>query len=922
MLAGTKTLFFSDIEGSTRLLRALGDRWPEMLHRHREIVRGAIGKHGGEEQGTEGDGFFVVFDRAGAACAAALEIQAALRLEPWPGDTRLAVRIGLHTGEVSRPAGEDLVGMAIHQAARIAAVAHGGQIVLSEATRLLAEETLPVGSTIRPLGAHHLKDIDRPVVLHQLSDPTGVSSFPPLRTLAASRDNLPAPATSFVGGSAAIEGIEAALHTSRLVTLTGAGGCGKTRLAVEVGRRLLDRHADGVWLVELGSVSDGHRVAGSIADALGVHTDAERPASAALLAYLQRLDVLIVLDNCEHLLDAAGEIVGALLRGCPGVRILATSREPLGVDGESTWRVASLAVPDDEDHTATTEQLVASPSVALFLDRALAADPELRPTPADVVAIAGICRRLDGIPLAIELAASRVGVLSIAELTQRLERSFKVLSGGRRAALPRQQTIDATVDWSYGLLDEDTRSVLRRFAVFRGGATMDAAEAVCAGEDEDLDVFEALSDLVRKSLVQRERSTTGTRYRLLEPVRQFALARLLAEEDASLVRDRHRDHFVLVAGELGRRIDDARLDGALREYVDEVQNFRGAFEWVAAVGPPAALVRLVGSIGRALVHVASEEERLAMCQEALAVDPMVEPASRIDVLHTASMFRSEQDDPDRLLDEAEELALAIGDERRLTRIRLGRASSANSRFATSMRTPDEVLRMLEELRPEVEALPSVWRARYFIALTTTHARRGDREAEQAALSEVLALGADAGATECYARYLAGMVALRRGEESTAEEHFEAALASCEREGPMHGESYVLGRLGALRVRQGDVAAGLALLQQGSAIALRRGVPHDIGMSLGIRARSLIEAGRLDEARALVDEALERTQGLGGYARAQPLLAAAQLAALDGDPEGARRALEQVIAFRSVGPTHLAVEVLAGEAAVMLERLRG
>ncbi|HEV2369796.1 MAG TPA: AAA family ATPase, partial [Acidimicrobiales bacterium] len=871
-----------------------------------------------EEQGTEGDSFFVAFDRAGDACAAALGVQAGLRAECWPRGERISVRIGLHSGEVSRTSDQDaLVGFSIHLAARIAAAGHGGQILLSEATRLLAEDALPPGASVLPLGSHLLKDIERPVVLYQLSVPSQMTSFPPLHSLEAVHHNLPAPATSYVGGPATVATVSEVVGTSRLVTLTGAGGCGKTRLALEVGRHRLEAHRDGVWFVELGSTTDGDRVAHAVAEALELRPESEQAVIHALVTYLKRLETLVVVDNCEHLVDDCCSVVGTLLRECAGVRVLATSREPLGLDGETTWRVASLDVPPAAEDDPSSAAIVASASVELFVARARAADPELSPTTADMAAIASICRRLDGLPLAIELAAARASVMTVTELAARLERSFKVLSGGRRGALPRQQTIDAAVDWSYGLLNDDERLVLRRLSVFRRGATMDAAEAVCADPDDDVEVFEVLAGLVRKSLVQRERTTVATRYRMLEPVRQFALARLMAEEDAAGTRDRHRDYFLSRAIELGRRFDGGRLDGALHEYLNEVENFRGAFEWAAAVGPLEAVVRIVAGLGAALGHVASADEREAMCREALAIDPSIAPDARIDVLYTASIFRMADDAAKRFIDEAQELAERIGDEGAVLRMRVARWGMLSSSAIPGSGEETKVAAELERLRPEMDKLTPSWRARYLYGLAFARHRIGDRAGAGAALAEGQALGADAGLAECYLKYLAGTRAHLSGEETEAVRCWDAAVAVCDREGPMHAQCYVLKELGDLRLRNGEVEGGLALLRQSAGIARRRAAVPDIGMLAGHLARALVDLDRLDDAQPLITELLEMTKGFGFYARAETLLAAGLLAErLDNRPEAIRYFEEATTLAR---PPHLfeELQVIASEALARL-----
>ena len=457
--------------------------------------------------------------------------------------------MGVHFGEAAKNV-TGLFGLEVHRAARIAAVAHGGQILLSAVAAGLVRDSLPEGVFLRDLGLHRLKDLGRPEQIFQLEGEGLEFDFPPLRSLdnPALANNLPVQPTNFVGRAVEVAEVRRLAESAHLVTLTGAGGSGKTRLGLQVAADLLEGSGDGVWLVELASVSEQGAVASTISQALGVMGRAGRPALETLLDALSSQHILIVLDNCEHLLDDCAKVADAILRRCPRVHMVATSREPLGIGGETIYRVPSLSLPGpDEDDASSVE---ASDAVALFMDRASAQAVELVLDEETSPLVGSICRRLDGMPLAIELAAARLRSLSLASLHDRLDLRFRLLTGGSRSALPRQQTLQATVDWSYSLLNSPEQAVLRRLSVFAEGFDLGAAEAVCSlGDIEVFDVTDILGSLVDKSLVVAEPSVGSLRYRLLETIRQFAAARLVEmdEREALALGAAHCTHYLWLA---------------------------------------------------------------------------------------------------------------------------------------------------------------------------------------------------------------------------------------------------------------------------------------------------------------------------------------------------------------------------------------
>jgi predicted ATPase/class 3 adenylate cyclase len=551
VLVETLTFLFTDIEGSTALLGRVGqDVYTQILAEHHALIRSTLAAYDGRELNTLGDGFFAAFPSPRQCAAAVLAMQQTLEAHAWPEGQRVRVRMGVHTGEGAQTAAAGMVGLDVHRAARIAAVAYGGQVVLSEAAAVLVRDWLPDGAVLTGLGAHRLKDLGRPEELFQLSAPGLQASFPQLRSLGnpVLQNNLPVQPAKFIGRSSEIAEIRALLETSPLVTLTGSGGCGKTRLSLQVAAELLDGTGDGVWLAELAAVTDEEAVAPVIAAALGVSVQPGQPALDTLLDALAPQDVLIVVDNCEHLIGACAKIADAILRRCPRVRLLATSREPLGIGGEVIYRVPSLSLPASDDVEPLTAG--AAEAVALFVNRAAEQGVMIPVDARTAPLLVSICRRLDGMPLAIELAAARLRSLSLSELADRLDQRFRLLIGGSRAALERQQTLHATVYWSYSLLSAAEQALLRRLSVFAGSFDLGAAEAVCGlGDIDSFEVTDLLGSLVDKSLVQPEQAGDALRYRLLETIRQFAAERLLetGPDEAAAVSAAHCEHFLSLA---------------------------------------------------------------------------------------------------------------------------------------------------------------------------------------------------------------------------------------------------------------------------------------------------------------------------------------------------------------------------------------
>jgi predicted ATPase/class 3 adenylate cyclase/DNA-binding CsgD family transcriptional regulator len=589
--SGTVTFLLTDIEGSTQAWERHGARMAEAVARHYDLLDAAVAARGGVrplEQG-EGDSLVAAFASASDAVAAALEAQQGLAEEAWPEGAEIAVRMALHTGEAQVRDDRFYVGPTIIRCARLRALGHGGQVLISSTTADLLADRLPAGAALLPLGLHRLRDLRQPERVFQLAHPAIGSQFPPLRSLDALPNNLPVQLTSFIGREAELAEVAAALAGHRLVTLVGAGGCGKTRLAAQAAAEVGDDYPGGAWWIDLGSVTDAALVEQAAMTALGLLDRRGMAPVERITRYLGDQRALLVLDNCEHVLEAAARLLDAVLRGCPHVSALATSREPLGVPGEWAWRVPALSLPAAAEQPPG-EMVLASEAVRLFVDRATDARPTFRLDGANAATVAAICVRLDGMPLAIELAAARVRSLSPERILDGLSDRFRLLTGGARTAVARQQTLQASVEWSHGLLRDGEQILLRRLGVFVGRFTLEAAEEVCAGDPlEGWGVLTLLSDLADKSLVVFD----GDRYRLLQTIRDFANSQLLAAGETNAIRDRHSAFFLRRAQGAAEQLERAAGAPLLEALEADHDNFRAALQWTLGQNDGDRTLRLV-----------------------------------------------------------------------------------------------------------------------------------------------------------------------------------------------------------------------------------------------------------------------------------------------------------------------------------------
>ncbi len=850
---GTVTFLFSDIEGSTRLLHQLGPDYAAALGDHQALLRAAWAEHGGHEVGTQGDSFFVVFARAGDAVAAAAAAQRALAAHPWSAGAAIRARMGLHTGAPLLTAG-GYVGLDVHRAARIAAAGHGGQVLLSQATRDLAlAEPLP-NASLRDLGEHRLKDLQVPERVYQLTLADLPTDFPPLRTLDRVRHNLPVQLTPLVGRETAVREVCALIERDdvHLVTLAGPGGVGKTRLALQVAAEEADRFADGVYLVALGPVTDPGLVAPTIAQALGLREAGSVTPEDTLRGYLADRHVLLVLDNFEQVVGA-GPSLAALLAACRGLKALVTSRIALHLRGEREYPVLPLALPARRSTRAAgpratladLEALTQYAAVALFIERARAVKPEFEVTAASAPAIAEICARLDGLPLAIELAAARVRLLPPQALLSRLSNRLKLLTGGALDLPERQQTLRGAIAWSHDLLTPDERVLFRRLAVFAGGCTLEAAETVCVAPEGALplalDPLDGLDSLAAKSLLrQAEGSETADepRFRMLETIREFGLEQLEAVEasggrppEAMALRRAHLNFALDLAERADPRLRGPDATIWLERLEREHDNFRAALGWARERGRTGGEATRGLRLAAALAYFWFSRGYLSEGREWL--EGMIE-----------------------LFDGAETLGQAGVPEVMLARALYGAGDLA------------------------------VWQGDY--------ARAKARLERSVALARA---GGDLGvASDALNRM--GIAEHLPGDTARATTYWAESLTLARELGDPWRMAGPLNNLGESAYFEGDLDQAEACYEEALALARRAGDDSRIYVMIGNLGNVARRQGKLDRARTLARAAIEQAHGSGDpRAIAETLEMAAMIAGGMGNGERAARLLGAASALR-------------------------
>lgn len=861
---GTVTFLFTDIEGSTRLWEQHPEAMRLALARHDGLMRSAIQAHDGHIFKTIGDAFCAAFYTAPQALAAALDAQLALSSEPWPNDVSIRVRMALHTG-TAEGRDNDYFGQPLNRVARLLSAGHGGQVLLSRATQELTRDILPSGANLLSLGEHRLRDLNRAETVFQLQHPDLPSQLPALKSLDNPQlpNNLPRQLTSFIGREKEIAEIKNLLAKTSLLTLTGAGGCGKTRLSLQVAADVLEQYPDGVWLTELAPLFDASLVPQEVASALGVREQPSKTFVQTLTDHLKSRRLLLVLDNCEHLLADCAQLCNSLLRACPQLTILATSREALGIAGEQTYRIPSLSLPDPRQ-TLSVEQINQYEAVRLFIERAVSSKADFAVTNLTAPTLATLCHRLDGIPLAIELAAARVRSLSVEEIDRRLDNRFRLLTGGNKVAMPRQQTLRALIDWSYDLLKAEEKLLLCRLSVFAGGWTLSAAETVCTGESEagtaieDWEMLDLLTGLVDKNLVVVNTQATVTRYRLLETVRQYALERLETGGEAEAVRVRHRDYFLTLAEEAEPKLKGAEQAHWFAVLEAEHDNLRQAMACCMEKTERVEAGLRLGAVLWMFWYVRGHfvEGRAYLVAALRRAEGLQNQRVRADALSVAGDLAFRQSDYAEawaLLEQGLALCRELGDKRGIgfSLNSLGHMSLYQGDYATARELFTESLALFRELgdKPDIAAS--------FNNLGSMATNQGNYAEARALLEQSLALFRESGDQVGIALSLnnLGRVARDEGNYAEARVLLEQSLALSRDLGYKQTIAYALNNLGRIARDEGNYAEARRLSEE--SLALRRELGDKWGITYALNNLGLVarDEGDYATARALYEESL-------------------------------------------------------------------
>ena len=805
--AGTVTMLFTDIEGSTRLLERLGpERYAEALGLHQRLLRNAFEEQGGYEVDTEGDAFFVAFSRAADAVAAASSAQSALARAGWPEGEEIRVRMGIHTGEPLVVAPK-YIGLEVHKTARIMAAGHGGQVLISETTKALVPEI-----DVVDLGKHRLKDLLQPESLYQLRVAEQPSEFPALKTLENRPTNLPVQPNALIGREVEVADIALAPASAvRLMTLTGPGGTGKTRLALQAAAELTDTFAGGVFFVSLAPIRDPALVITTIAQTLSVHEASGEPVVRTLISYLEQKEMLLVLDNFEHVVDAAAS-VAELLANCPKLSVLATSRERLRIGGEQVYPVAPLRLPEKQD--AIVDSL-SSDAVALFAARARAAGGEFVLTQENVAAVVAICHALDGLPLAIELAAARIPAMSPESLLRRLDQRLELLSGGRRDADERQRTLRATIEWSYELLTPSEQSLFAGLSVCADGCRLDDAEGLF-GEVGTLDL---LVSLVEKSVLRTRTDPDGEgRYWMLETIRELAVERLGDSGRRDELRRRHAAHYLGVAEDAKAALTGDEQLNWLNRIGADIDNLRLAFAWFTETGDADGMLRLATALWRALWLRGSLSEGRRWLNTAVAHETAAHGSLEIEALRAAAFlakWQGDYDDETSLAERALVLARASSDESGLaaTLLSAGQAAVSRSDFERAESLLEESLARARELGHERAIFLAL------SSLATLSRTTGQLARARALFEESLPLIRSVGDRYGTAVCLFGLafVAIEEGQAEDASPLLAEALALAIELDYREGIAYFLEGAAAVAAARGDAEQAATLLGQMAAL---------------------------------------------------------------------------------------------------------
>ena len=801
---GTVTFLFTDIEGSTRLMQELGDAYVKAQVDHHAILREAFASKAGRELRTEGDSFFCVFESAVDACGAAAQAQKDFAAHKWPRDIALRVRIGLHTGEAPL-VGEEYIGLDVHHAARVSAAAHGGQVLVSETTHSLVEHSLPAELSVRDLGVHRLKDLARPERLYQLVIDGVPDVFPALRTLDAIPNNLPTQLTSFVGRDADVAEAKHLLAGNRLLTLTGPGGIGKTRLSLQIAADSASAFQDGTYFVALSAVADPDLIPSAIAQSIGLPVTGNQKPIDAVHEHLREKRVLLVLDNLEQLLPAAGPLVSDLLHSAKDLRVVVTSRAPLHIYGEQELAVQPLHLPDGRG-AMSPAALSQYEAVKLFIERAVAAKHDFRVTNENAPAIAGICEQVDGLPLAIELAAARVKLFSPQALLARLETSTSVLAGGPRDLPSRQQTLRGAIAWSHDLLDEPQKRLFARFSVFARGTNFEQAEAVCGPEAEvGVDVLTGLDELADQSLVRRMPDFEEPRLLMLQVIREFALERLEASGEADVIRSRHAAAYQALAEEAAPHLFGADQKVWLDRLEIDHDNFRAAFDCALATGDARRALGLGAAFWRFWQMRAHLREGRARLDAILAMpavnDFPIEKSRALEAAGGIAYWQGDMAAAQAYYDECLALVRATGEPRAIANALYNDAFPAlvtRADVAKARTLLEEALAHYRELGDDAGIARCLWGLGQAYLYADDYSRAAETLDEAAELFS--RLGDRFG--HAWALFLRAVLALQVNDVERAEKNSVAALRMFAAADDVTGEVMVLSSLAETARRHG------------------------------------------------------------------------------------------------------------------------
>lgn len=858
---GKVTFLFSDVEGSTKLAQLYPDSLQSSMQRHNEIMIEAIESNNGLVFEIVGDAFCAAFGDPDDAIRAALTAQENLNSESWK-EAVIKVRMGIHIGEAEWLAGKYSGYITLARTQRIMSAAHGGQVIISGDIYSKVKDNF----TFRDLGERRLKDLRQTERLYQFTSSKLQTDFPPLNTLDVRPHNLPVQLTAFIGREKELTDIKDLLSKTHLLTLIGSGGTGKTRIALQTGAEMIDDFESGVWFVDLAPLLESELLPQTIAEAIGVKEDPKRDLTETLIDYLKDKEILIILDNCEHLIEACSKLSEKLLQSSPKLKIIATSREALRITGEQTLRVSSLSQPNpDKDNTI--EKLLKFESVKLFIDRAISVNQNFKVTESNAKALAEICHRLDGIPLAIELAAARIKVLSLEKICERLNDRFKLLTSGERTALPRQQTLRALIDWSYDLLSEQEKILWRRLSVFAGGWTMEASEEVCGEMNINKDdILDLLNNLIEKSIIIFDE--VKDRYRLLETIRQYGEEKLKEANEKNFVFDKHLNYYMKSAEYIKPKLIGADLKTWLDKLDDDYSNYQTALAWSIEVNKRQEAPRLVVALCK-YWHIRGffYEGRRWINMLNIEKEDIPKPllASILNYLGVFDYAQGEFAKAQTELEKAFEIRKESGDKKSLVdglNI-LGLLAYDKGEYDKARKLHEECLKLQREIGDKVGIATSINN----LGLVYQNIKSEEKnEKVELLYKEGLKLFRELRDTRKTATFLnfLGNESLDKNEYENAEKYFEESLVLFRELGNIRGVAFSLGNLAILKKNQGEFERAKTLLHESLTLSENSGDKLGIALSLNISGEISIYQGEYRQAYALLKKSLEILLELGNY----------------------------------------------------------